>query len=104
MWFISYGVSQTLNNIKRLLNERISKNRVLQKYVVLSLDSGMKNMVDEVHHTIVDAKASGKEGVIILTGNVGSLGVSLSDVDVAFLLHDFTSADMTYQQICHFFK
>jgi hypothetical protein len=59
----------------------------------------MKDMVEEVRQSVQDARASGKEGVILLTGNVGSLGVSLPDVDVAFLLHDFTSADMTYQQM-----
>lgn len=99
MWFLPYGVGQTLDNVKRLLNERIGKNRILRNFAVLFLDSGMKDMVEEVRQTVVDARASGKDGVILLTGNVGSLGVSLPDVDVAFLLHDFTSADMTYQQM-----
>lgn len=99
MWFLPYGVSQTLDNVKRLLTKQIGENRVLQNYTVLSLDSGMKDMIEEVRQTVVDARASGKEGVILLTGNVGSLGVSLPDVDVAFLLHDFRSVDMTYQQM-----
>jgi len=99
MWFLPYGVGQTLDNVKRLLKERIQKNSILRNYTVLFLDSGMKDMVGEVRQTVVDARASGKYGVILLTGNVGSLGVSLPDVDVAFLLHDFTSADMTYQQM-----
>lgn len=99
MWFLPYGTGQTLDNVKRLLNERIQKNHILRNYAVLFLDSGMKDMVEEVRQTVVDARASGKEGVILLTGNVGSLGVSFPDVDVAFLLHDFTSADMTYQQM-----
>jgi len=99
MWFLPYGIGQKLDDVKRLLAERIGKNKTLCNYAVLLLDSGMADMVEEVRKTVVDARASGKEGVILLTGNVGSLGVSLPDVDVAFLLHEVTSPDMVYQQM-----
>jgi hypothetical protein len=59
----------------------------------------MSDISKAVASAVVDAKAQGKKGLILLTGNVGSLGVSLPEVDVAFMLHDKESADMNYQQM-----
>jgi len=78
---------------------RINANPVLKQFATLTLDSGMGDIGKAVTDAVVDAKAQGKKGLILLTGNVGSLGVSLPEVDVAFMLHDIDSADMNYQQM-----
>lgn len=99
LWFLPYGVGQLLDDVKRAMVSRIEKNKVLKEYATMTLDSGMKDIAKEVSSRVKEAKESGKEGLIILTGNVGSLGVSLPEVDVAFMMHDIESADMTYQQL-----
>jgi len=99
MWFIPYGQGQLLDNMKPAIISRISANSVLKHFETLTLDAGMCDISKTVASAVVTAKAEGKSGLIILTGNVGSLGVSLPEVDVAFMLHDIESADMTYQQM-----
>jgi|694.fasta_scaffold37243_2 superfamily II DNA or RNA helicase len=99
VWFIPSGVGQLLKDVKPAMISRINANPVLNKYATLTLDSGMGDISKAVSSAVVDAKADGKHGLIILTGNVGSLGVSLPEVDVAFMMHDMESADMNYQQM-----
>lgn len=99
LWFLPSGYGQLLEDVKGALKDRIGANSVLKNYATMTLDAGMKDVAKAVKDAVVDARASGKLGLIILTGNVGSLGISLPEVDVAFLLHDVESADMTYQQM-----
>jgi superfamily II DNA or RNA helicase len=99
LWFLPSGVGQLLGDVKPLLVGRIHANPVLKHFATLTLDSGMNNISKTVAAAVVDAKAQGKRGLILLTGNVGSLGVSMPEVDVAFMLHDFESADTNYQQL-----
>lgn len=99
MWFLPSGVGQLLEHVKPAIISRINANPVLKHFATLTLDSGMEDISKAVASAVVDAKAQGKRGLILLTGNVGSLGVSLPEVDVAFMLHDKESADMNYQQM-----
>ena len=99
MWFLPSGVGQLLEHVKLAIISRINANPVLKHFAILTLDSGMGDISKAVASAVVDAKAQGKKGLICLTGNVGSLGVSLPEVDVAFMLHDKESADMNYQQM-----
>ena len=99
MWFLPSGVGQLLEDVKLAMISRINANPVLKHFATLTLDSGMGDISKAVASAVEDAKALGKKGLILLTGNVGSLGVSLPDVDVAFMLHDKESADMNYQQM-----
>ena len=99
MWFLPSGVGQLLEHVKPAMISRINANPVLKHFATLTLDSGMGDISKAVASAVVDAKAQGKKGLILLTGNVGSLGVSLPEVDVAFMLHDVESADMNYQQM-----
>lgn len=99
MWFLPSGPGQLLENVKSALTARIKANSVLKSFATMTFDSGMKDLQKSVSAAVIDAKAQGKKGLIILTGNVGSLGVSLPEVDVGFMLHDIESADMNYQQM-----
>jgi len=99
MWFLPSGVGQLLEHVKPAMIARIHANPILAQFATLTLDSGMGDISKIVANAVVDAKEQGKRGLILLTGNVGSLGVSLPEVDVAFMLHDIESADMNYQQM-----
>jgi superfamily II DNA or RNA helicase len=99
IWFLPSGVGQLLENVKAALISRINANKILKQFDTLTLDSGMGDISKAVHHATLEAKEKGKKGLILLTGNVGNLGVSLPEVDVAFMLHDIESADTNYQQM-----
>ena len=99
LWFLPSGVGQHLIDVKPAIISRINANPILKEFATLTLDSGMGDISKAVACAVVDAKAQEKKGIIILTGNVGSLGVSLPEVDIAFMLHDIESADMNFQQL-----
>jgi len=99
IWFLPSGTGQLLENVKGAMISRIQANPILKNFATLTLDSGMGDISKAVSNAVVDAKGLGKKGLILLTGNVGSLGVSLPEVDVALMLHDIGSADMNYQQM-----
>ncbi len=99
IWFLPYGMGQHLEHVKPAMIARICANPILKHFATLTLDSGMGDISKMVASAVVDAKEQGKRGLILLTGNVGSLGISLPEVDVAFMLHDIESADMNYQQM-----
>jgi len=99
IWFLPSGVGQLLADVKKLLIARIVANPILKNYRIMTLDAGLESISKLVSDAVIDAKGSGDHGLILLTGDVGSVGVSLPDVDVAFMLHDRESADKTYQQM-----
>lgn len=100
MWFLPYGDGQLLDNVKGCLAKHISQNPVLKNYSILLLDSGMSDIKNRVKYLVEDAKhKDGKDGVILLTGDVGSLGLSLPEVDVVFLLNNIQSSDKNFQQM-----
>ncbi len=99
MWFLPYGEGQRVDDVKACLSELISKNAVLKNYNVMLLDSGMTDIKNRVKYAVEDAKISGKDGVILLTGDVGSLGLSLPEVDVVFLLNNIDSTSKIFQQM-----
>ena len=98
-WFIPYGTGHKLDGVKRALAERIRLNDVLSDFNVMTFDSGMSEIPKTVKSEVVNARSQKKAGLIILTGDVGSLGVSIPEVDATFLLHDFESSDKTFQQL-----
>lgn len=98
-WFLPYGIGQTLEGVKNALIERIKMNDVFRKYAIMTLDSGDVNIPARVSAEITKAKSMNKIGLIILTGDVGSLGVSVPEIDATFLMHDFESSDKTFQQL-----
>lgn len=99
MWFLPSGTGQLLDHVKSCLIAHFARHAILKGYVVYRLDAGTEDIAKKVEAEVQKAKEDGAHGVILLTGNVASMGISLPDVDVAFLLHDIESADMTYQQM-----
>lgn len=99
--FLPYGVGQAIDTVKELFAKSLArKGSGMEHFAIMRLDAGMGgDMAKHVADTALEAKLAGKKGLLLLTGNVGSLGISLPEVDVAFLMHDIHSADMTYQQM-----
>lgn len=100
IWFLPYGIGQKLDDVKACLKKYIQANPVLKKYGVMTLDSGNNgNLPTLVHNETNTAKNNGMDGLIVLTGDVGSLGVSFPSVDVVFMMNHIESSDKNFQQL-----
>jgi superfamily II DNA or RNA helicase len=98
-WFLPYGVGQKVEGVKNCLIKHIKRNPVLRDFEVMTFESGNHQLPKDVRDSVILAKSRGKCGLIILTGDVGSLGVSIPEIDATFLMHDFESSDKTFQQL-----
>jgi hypothetical protein len=100
MWFLPFSEGQKIADVKRCLAKLISQNPVLKNYNVMCLDSGTDDIKNKVKYAVEDARIKdGKDGLILLTGDVGSLGVSLPEVDIVFMLNNTQSSDKIFQQM-----
>uniref|UniRef100_A0A6C0BKK2 Helicase ATP-binding domain-containing protein n=1 Tax=viral metagenome TaxID=1070528 RepID=A0A6C0BKK2_9ZZZZ len=99
--FLPYGVGQLVNDVKAAFAQQMQTNSVLRNFATLDLSKipTSSTIPEMVKLAAARARAEGKDGLFLLTGNVGSLGVSIPEADVAFLLHDMESADLVFQQM-----
>ena len=99
--FLPYGVGQRVDPVKAAFAQQMQANSVLRNFATLDLSKipTGSTIPEMVTLTEARARAEGKDGLFLLTGNVGSLGVSIPEADVALLLHDMESADMVFQQM-----
>lgn len=99
--FLPYGVGQRVDPVKAAFAQQMQTNSVLRNFATLDLSKipATSTIPEMVKITAARARAQGKDGLFLLTGNVGSLGVSIPEADVALLLHDMESADMVFQQM-----
>lgn len=100
LWFLPYGVGQKVEDVKECLKKYIQGNPVLKKYGIMTLNSGNNgHLPDLVNNQVRNAKRDDMDGLIILTGDVGSLGVSFPSVDVVFMMNHIESSDKNFQQV-----
>ena len=99
--FLPYGVGQLVNDVKAAFAQQMQTNSVLRNFATLDLSKipSTSTIPEMVKLAAARARAEGKDGLFLLTGNVGSLGVSIPEADVVLLLHDMESADMVFQQM-----
>jgi hypothetical protein len=104
LWFIPFGQNTIVETVSALLQRKLSEHPELGKYKILSLyDDAAKVNNDRLKEYIkekeIEAKSSGKKGLIILSGQKLKVGVSLKCVDIVFLLNDVQSYDTIYQSM-----
>jgi hypothetical protein len=99
LWFLP---PNNINEISVCLELLISKDTKLKQFGVLIVNSKSVSGID-IKHEIANqqqlALKEGKRGLIILAGNMLSLGVTLSNCDVVMLLNDTLSCDKVFQQM-----
>ena len=91
------------NNINKISNatiELIERNKIIQGYDVISINSKItNNPKDYIESARCKAKNSGKKGVLVLSGRQCSLGVSIDNCDIVLLLNNNMGFDMIYQMM-----
>ena len=103
LWFLPFGQNMLIDNVSCCLKQRMMKNRILQNYEILIVNSKkeykLKDIKEEIRNKECKAKAEGKTGLIILVGNQLTLGITLPFVDVVFLFNDLISSDKILQMM-----
>ena len=100
IWFLP---SDNINQISKCLEQLMLDDNVLKNYNVLCINRKNKELAKDIKDDIAKqetiAKAQGKRGLILLAGNMLTLGITLNMCDVVVLMNSALSADKVLQQM-----
>jgi hypothetical protein len=100
LWFLP---SDNISEISVCLNKLMQNDKILKEYDVLIVNRKNKFLAKDIKNDILksetEAANKGQRGLIILAGNMLTLGITLSKCDIVMLLHDSTSVDKVLQQM-----
>jgi hypothetical protein len=105
IWFLP---SDNINEISECLKKIMLEDLILKKYDVLCInrsnkkdkkDKLPKDIKDEINKKEIEAKARGKLGLILLAGNMLTLGITLNLCDLVILMNNTLSSDKVLQQM-----
>jgi hypothetical protein len=104
IWFLP---SDNINEISKCLEQLMKEDNILKKYNVLCINRKNKDKFTMLSKDIKEditkqekiAKAEGKEGLILLAGNMLTLGITLNMCDVVALMNNTLSSDKVLQQM-----
>jgi len=100
IWFLP---SDNINEISECLKKLMLEDNILKKYDVLCINRKNKELAkdikDEINKKELVAKATGKLGLILLAGNMLTLGITLNLCDLVILMNNALSSDKVLQQM-----
>ena len=100
IWFLpSDNINLISKNLKKLMNQ----DNIFKKYDIMLINRNNKRLAKDVKEEILKqeriSRENGKLGLILLAGNMLSLGITLKSCDLVLLLHDSLSMDKITQQM-----
>jgi len=100
IWFLP---TDNINEISKCLEQLMKEDNILKKYNVLCINRKNKELAKDIKEDITKqekiAKAEGKSGLILLAGNMLTLGITLNMCDVVVLMNNTLSSDKVMQQM-----
>ncbi len=100
IWFLP---SDNINEISECLKILMDNDSILKKYDILCINRKNKNLAkdikDEINKKEIEAKSKGKLGLILLAGNMLTLGITLNLCDLVILMNNTLSSDKILQQM-----
>ena len=100
IWFLP---SDNINEISKCLKKLISEDNILKKYDVLCINRKNKELAkdikDEINKKEIEAKSKDNLGLILLAGNMLTLGITLNLCDLVILMNNTLSSDKILQQM-----
>lgn len=100
IWFLP---PNNINEISICLVNCMMKDKLLKMYDVFVINSKntqlQKDVKDEINKRELIAKENGKHGLILLVGNMLTLGITLDNCDIVILLNNSLSSDKVFQQM-----
>ena len=103
LWFLPFGIGNPINEVSNALKEIMLNDSILKKYEILILNSNadkpVKDIKETIHKLETISKTNKKDGLIILVGNMCSLGITLPLCDIVMLFNNILSSDKIYQMM-----
>jgi hypothetical protein len=100
IWFLP---SNNINEISQSLIKLMSDDLILKKYDIMCINRKNKDLAKDIKNEInireIKAKANGKNGLILLAGNMLTLGITLNNCDLVILMNNTLSSDKVLQQM-----
>ena len=100
IWFLP---SDNINEISICLSNLMKEDRILKKYNIMCVNRKNKQLAKDVKDEIIKqekiAKHENKDGLILLAGNMLTLGITLNLCDLVILLNNVLSFDKVLQQM-----
>lgn len=100
LWFLP---SNNINEISKSLEFLMNEDIILKKYDVLCINTKNNELAKDIKNLISvkekEAKDKGKYGLILLAGNMLTLGITLEKCDVVILLNNSNTCDKVFQQM-----
>lgn len=100
LWFLPVN---GIDNISKCLKNAMMEDDILKNYNVLIVNSKSDELVDNIKEEInkreIEAKKDKKDGLIILAGNMLSLGITLPLCDIVIMMNDTLSSDKVMQMM-----
>ena len=100
IWFLP---SDNIGEISNCLKTIMLEDSILNKYDILCINRKnielAKDVKDEINKREIEAKSKGKRGLILLAGNMLTLGITLDLCDLVILMNNALSSDKVLQQI-----
>ena len=101
IWFLpSDNINDISNNLKTLMNE----DKILSKYNVMCINRKNEDLAKDIKeeiskYEIITKSDNTKEGLILLAGNMLSLGITINSCDIVILMNNALSSDKVMQQM-----
>ena len=100
IWFLP---SNNINEISKWLKVLMKEDMILKQYSIFCINRKNKDLAkdikDEITKKETKAKNKGKLGVILLAGNMLTLGITLDLCDLVILMNNTLSSDKVMQQM-----
>ena len=103
LWFLPFGRGQEIDKVSKCLKKHMELDIELKKFSIFIINSKTEYKVSDLKGEIKKqeeiAKDEGKSGLILLSGNQCSLGITLNLCDIVFLLNNTLSAERIMQMM-----
>jgi hypothetical protein len=100
IWFLP---PNNIDEISKCVKALMKEDYVLKKYEILCVNRKnnelAKDVKDEITKKENEALSKGKQGLILLAGNMLTLGITLNNCDLVVLLNNTLSSDKVLQQM-----
>ena len=100
IWFLP---SDNINFISQNLKLLMLEDKILKNYNIMCINRQNndlpKDIKDEILKQEIITKSEGKQGLILLVGNMLSLGITINSCDIVMLMNNTLSSDKVMQQM-----
>jgi hypothetical protein len=100
IWFLP---SDNINNISKCLIKLIKEDNILKHYDVMCINRNNKDLAKDIKDEIIKqekiSRETNKRGLILLAGNMLSLGITIESCDIVMLMNNSISSDKVMQQM-----